>query len=223
MNEIAEMTPLDCLIGVQKGKEKTITTDIAQHVVSIFLTEMVALLSDDYSDDIFQSLFFGKKHYAFTKPGETALPGGIHAWLLNYYLSSGKYKPRIVVEEKESERFQVNIDILEHTSDGESCTSLHEILTTTTVDVKRFEIVQSQTQLSSFITLLDRYINSNGAELMEFNTNEFTPFLFQMIPALQLLDIDVLLPKSLQNILKPKPSVKLKRIQANRFYVWIRC
>src|SRR5690606_39208006 len=45
----------------------------------------------------------------------------------------------------------------------------------------------------------------------------FTPFLLQMIPAVRLLDIDILLPKSLQNILKPRPSIKLKKKPGKSF------
>ena len=45
----------------------------------------------------------------------------------------------------------------------------------------------------------------------------FTPFLMQMIPAIRLLDIDILLPKSLREILKPKSSLKLKKKQGKSF------
>ncbi|NCP85061.1 MAG: DEAD/DEAH box helicase, partial [Bacteroidetes bacterium] len=48
-------------------------------------------------------------------------------------------------------------------------------------------------------------------------SEQFTPFLFQMIPAIQLLDVDVLLPKSLRDILKPKPSVKLKKAEGKSY------
>jgi SNF2 family DNA or RNA helicase len=40
---------------------------------------------------------------------------------------------------------------------------------------------------------------------------QFAPFLMQIIPALQLLDINILLPKAMQSILKPKASVKIKK------------
>ena len=45
----------------------------------------------------------------------------------------------------------------------------------------------------------------------------FTPFLLQMIPAIQLLDIEVLLPKALKEILKPKASIKLKKKTGKSF------
>ena len=59
-----------------------------------------------------------------------------------------------------------------------------------------------------------------GKDIIVMDTETFTPFLFQMIPVIRLLDMDILLPKSLQNILKPKPSVKgKKQNQENRFSI----
>jgi len=40
---------------------------------------------------------------------------------------------------------------------------------------------------------------------------EFSPFLMEILPAIRLLNIKILLPKSLQQLLRPKVSVMLKR------------
>lgn len=77
--------------------------------------------------------------------------------------------------------------------------------------------MQSLTQLSHFIPGLDVFINSKGEKPMVMDAGVFTPFLLNIIPAIQLLDIDVLLPKALQDLLKPKPSVKLKKKSGKSF------
>jgi len=217
MTQLDEMAQPNTFFWKHKGKEKSITKDFAQNVVSVFLTELIHLFSANSADELFTNIFFKKAKYAFTKPGENALPGGIHAWLQKYYLTKGTYKPRIVVEETRSEQFLVHIEIQFKEASEEKYVDLKDILTFTTFNNNRFEILQSLTQLSPFIDGLDRYINSKGSTLIEMNSERFTPFLFQMIPAIQLLDVDVLLPKTLRNILKPKPSVKLKKAEGKSY------
>ena len=77
--------------------------------------------------------------------------------------------------------------------------------------------MQTMANLIDFIPGLENQINSGGKDIIVMDTETFTPFLFQMIPVIRLLDMDILLPKSLQNILKPKPSVKVKAKSGKSF------
>lgn len=217
VNQLTEMLPPNVFLWLQKEEIKAINKDPIINLLSIFLTEMINLLGRNSMEELFLNLFFKKENYLFDKPGEGALPGGIHAWLQKYYLTQGNYKPQIVVEEMSDERFLVNINIGEKNNPFVSPTTLKDVLTLKMFEKKRFEILQSLMQLSNFINGLDSHINSKTAELMVMDKDTFTPFLFQMIPAIQLLDIDVLLPKSLREILKPKTSLKLKKAPGKSF------
>jgi len=181
------------------------------NLLSLFLTEIINILNDEQNEDIFVDMFFGKKTYSFKKPGEEALSGGIMAWLQKYYITQGRYKPVINVEELPNDKFLVKINILDSKNNYEVPIPLNDILTSPEFDNTRYEILQSLTQLSSFIPRLDNHINSNGKELMDMDIELFSPFLLTMIPAIQLLDIDIMLPRSLQYILKPKPSIIIKQ------------
>ena len=145
------------------------------------------------------------------RPGQQALPGGIQSWLQRYYLTQGNYKPVILVEEIKDDQFQIIINIQESNKPLERPVALRDVLTQKKYEQQRFEILRSLAQLSSFVPGLDNYINTKGDELLTMNTATFTPFLMQAIPAIQLLDIQILLPKSLQHILKPKASVRIKQ------------
>lgn len=109
------------------------------------------------------------------------------------------------------DQFLIAINVIEPGSPLEKPVSLREVLTLKKYDTIRFEILQSLAQLSSFIPGLDSCINAKGEETIRMNTSQFAPFLMQAIPAIQLLDISILLPKSLQHILKPRPSLRIKR------------
>lgn len=215
--KLQEILPPDIFFWQQKGKQKEINNNTAINLLSVFLTEMISILEEKNASELFPDLFFRKSSYRFKGPGEEALCGGVQAWLQKYYITQGEYKPQIVVEETTNERFLVSINIAEKSKPMDAPATLRDILSLKKFDQQRFEILRSLTQLSGFITGLDAYINTKGEALMLMDNDKFTPFLFQMIPAIQLLDIDVLLPKALRDILKPKTSLKLKKKSGKTF------
>ncbi|MDQ3193077.1 MAG: SNF2-related protein [Bacteroidota bacterium] len=208
VEKLQDMLPPDVFQWEDKAKLKEINKGLALNLLSLFLTEIIAILEEHPSDDLFVNLFFSKRNYAFKQPGEEGLSGGVMAWLQKYYLTQGNYKPQIVVQELINDDFMLTINIKDNKDD---IFSLKDVLTKNKFDKNRYEILQSLMQLSSFIEGLDNYINTEGEKEIVMDNGTFTPFLMQMIPAIQLLDIDILLPKSLQEILKPKSSIKIKK------------
>ncbi len=217
VDQLEQILPPDVFTGEMRKRQKPINKDRAVNLLSLFITEIVRLTSFNLNDDIFERLFFKNESYPFSSPGEEALAGGIMSWLQKFYLTQGEYQPMLVVEEMRDERFRITINVTG--KELESPVRLRDILMQKQYDKQRFDILQSLAHLSSFISGLDEYINSNGEQEMIMDNLTFTPFLMQMIPAIQLLDILVLLPKSLQEILKPKASVKLKRKVDGRSYL----
>ena len=217
MKKLEEMLPPEIFVWQEKAKQKEINKDLPINLLSVFLTELIAVFEERNTDDLYLNLFFRKSHYPFKNPGEEALSGGIQVWLQKYFLAQGKFKPQIIVEETVGDQFLVTLNVGEKAAPFESPVGLKEILTLQKFDKQRFEVLQSLMQLSSFISGLDAYINSKGEKRIVMDNERFTPFLFQMIPAIQLLDIEILLPKSLREILKPKASVKVKAKQGKSF------
>ncbi len=217
VKQMEKMVPPDIFWWHQGDGPKLINKDTAGNVLSFFLTELISLLLEKDSGDLFLDLFYRKGKYAFQKPGEAALCGGIMVWLQKYYITQGNYKPQIVVSESLNDNFLVNINIVLQEGGLQAPVALNEILNRKSYERLRYEVLQSLTQLSHFISGLDNYINTRGEKQIEMDTEKFTPFLFQILPAIQLLDIDVLLPKSLRDILKPKSSLKIRRKKGRSF------
>jgi SNF2 family DNA or RNA helicase len=178
--------------------------------ISLFLSALIPSFSENRTNDIFLDLFFNGQSYPFRNPGEEALPGGINAWLQRYYITQNEFHPVIIVDELPDGRFRINIDIEASESPKSKRTPLRDILTQRQHEKKRFGILQSLAHLSHFIPLIDEYVNSRCETEIVLDSHSFVPFLMQAIPAIKLLNIDVLLPKSLQNILRPKASVRIK-------------
>ncbi len=155
-------------------------------------------------------MFFNQAAYGFKGPGEGASAGGIQTWLQKYYLTQGKCRPQLVVSEAMNDSFLVQVNVSGLNASEEENIPLRDILIQEKYSAQQLEVLQTMATLSDFVPGLEAYIDTKGEELIAMDNATFTPFLFQMIPVIRLLDMDILLPKSLQQILKPKPSVKIK-------------
>ncbi|MCO5268894.1 MAG: DEAD/DEAH box helicase [Brumimicrobium sp.] len=215
--KMTEILPPDIFWWQTPKTEKIIEKDTTTNLLSVFITELMDLLSGEETQDVFNNLFFKNQEYAFDAPGEGASAGGIQTWLQKYYLTQGKIRPQLVVSEGINDSFLLEINVTGLDETSEEYIPLREILSLKKYENQKLEVLQTMATLNDFIPGLEAYINSNGADFMEMNTETFTPFLLLMIPVIRLLDMDILLPKSLQQILKPKPSVKLKAKSGKSF------
>ena len=174
VERLQEILPPDVFQWEDKSKLKEINRDTAFNLLSLFLTEIIAVLEDIPTDDLFIGLFFKKINYAFKKPGEEALSGGILAWIQKYFITQGNYKPQIVIVELPNDDFKLVVNIQDN---NEGIFGLKDVLTAAKFEKDRYEILQSLTQLSSFIDGLDNYINSQGAREIVMNNADFYAFL----------------------------------------------
>ena len=209
-NQLSDVLPPDIFHYQSTRSVKKINKQLVSNLLSVFITELVCALSEDKTQDLFVDLFFKKKPYSFQAPGEGALAGGVQAWLNKYYLTQGQIRPQLIVSEMDADVFKVEINVLGLTKDPDTATPLNEVLLSPQFGQQRLEVLQAMATLSSFVPGLEAYINSKGLSQMLMGNKEFTAFLFQMVPVIRLLDMDILLPKSLQEILRPKPSVRVK-------------
>ena len=109
---------------------------------------------------------------------------------------------------------------IEDTSNPEQLAiPLEHILKQKQYEKQRFKILQTLSLLSPFIRGLDTHINLGGDRPIFFSNDEFAPFLMEILPAIRLLDIKIMLPKSLRELLHPKVSVKLKRNNESQGFV----
>ena len=213
VNKLTNILPPDILTSqkILRNKETTLSVDDpAINILSLFLTLLISKLSGNVQIDEFMVLFFKNHPYSFRGVGENSLSGGIKVWLDRFFLTSENFKPVITVREQNENSFEVDISIEDVSSHDQLPISLYEILTQKQHETHRFKILQSLSLLSPFIKGLDKYINDGATQPVIFDFNEFAPFLMNMLPPLRLLDIKTLLPKSLQELLRPKASIKLK-------------
>ena len=214
IEKLTQILPPDLLLFRKIVREKEQLLPVENQtleLLSIFIGQIVSSLSKPSFSDSYMDLFFKNKSNEFTGVGENAVSGGIKVWLDRYYLTSEIYKPVITVTETDEDTFEVEISI-EDTSDTLLLPiPLSNILSDQQFEKQRFKILQSLSLLSPFIKGLDSCINHKAEKPIMFDLKEFVPFLMEMLPAIRLLDIKTMLPKSLQELLRPKASIKLNR------------
>ncbi|MEP7268982.1 MAG: SNF2-related protein [Saprospiraceae bacterium] len=190
--------------------QKKITARTTELLISALLKILIPLFAEGEKDD-YSELFFENKNHDFAKPGEQSIPQGIYQWVQPFYFTQQKYIPRLKIKEHAKNNFSIEIHLFDREDRIQEEIALEDVLAKKKYADTRFDILQSVSRLSGFIPGLDLHINEGAKQAIIMNIAVFTPFLLNMIPVIQLLGVQVLLPKSLQSILRPKASVQIKK------------
>jgi len=176
-----------------------------------FFDELIPCLTNSAGFDPYLELFFKAQPQRFDGVGEAAIPGSIRSWLDRFFLSQQQYRPSLLVSESEFDDFAVDVAI----DLGGEAVLLKDIFRDEKMIAQRFTILKELSLLASLVRGMEKYINCDGATPIIFTSGEFTSFLFDMIPAIRLLGVKVMLPKSLQEIIRPKVSMRISKKQTD--------
>ena len=182
-----------------------------EHIVSYLLERLICRLSASAGGDVFRELFFKNQPKRFDAVGETAIPGGIRSWLDRLFISQRQYHPSLLVAENDFGEFALDVAI---EREGE-LVLLKDILRDGKMAAQRFAVLKELSLLSPLVRGMEMYIDRGGATPIGFDAGEFTSFLLGAIPAIRLLGVKVMLPKSLQQIIRPKVSMRLSKKQTD--------
>ncbi|MEG1660446.1 MAG: DEAD/DEAH box helicase [Bacteroides sp.] len=184
----------------------------AETLLSYFFDALVPALSGVPKENICLSLFFDCRPYPFNEVGEQEMAGALKSWMDRYFMTSGAYRPVFLVEEDlDNNAFLLNIQLEKTELPRSESLSLNKILTSPEFLKERFTILRELSLLSGLITGLDDHINHKAEKPIRFDNQSFVPFLLEVLPAVRLLNVKVLLPKSLQELIRPKATLKIKR------------
>lgn len=185
----------------------------AFELLSLFVTRLIVAISPaKFRTDLFSNLFFYNKPAYFSDVGEDSFASAVKVWLERYHLSNARYIPVLSISEQTTSENKKEFEMQLHVTDTESNLppiSVKSIINDEEYEKDRYKILQSLSLLSPFINGIEEYINV-GTPIC-FDSKNFAPVLMEVLPAIRLLNIQVLLPKSLQNLLRPKPSMQIRK------------
>lgn len=199
------------LLLYQSDKRRMACGDVTLQLCSFFLTHFITTWSNPDKEDAIVSLFFEGHPQSFQSVGEKAFPSGIATWLSRFSITHQQYVPVLKIEEAKEECFAISLEVEDRHQPQELPVRLGKILSQKSFEKLRYSILQSVTLLSNFIPGLDDYLHDGANRRIVMNAQVFADFLFQMLPAIRLLDIKTILPKELRSIYKPQVTMQLKK------------
>lgn len=156
---------------------------------------------DKYRDKHIFALFFTGSAYKFSEFSNREIPQAINLWLSRLYLTDKPYKLYLMVKDY-YERFELDIQV--SLDDGKSIIKLKKALSNCST---KLSILSDMGMLSEYIPELERSIDDSSRLL--FSLDDFAPLFLNILPVLRAIGVIVILPKSLEKILKPKLSLNL--------------
>lgn len=163
------------------------------------------------------NLFFSSGYQAFTDFTEKEIPNSIQLWLNRFNIARKEIAPILTIDEYES-HFECNVLVEVKEKPFEAPVSLSDFLTHSISVSQRTDLLKDLAMLAEYMPELNEIIKTSGREPVLFTNITVVDLLQKALPTLDLFGIRILLPKSLQEILKPKISIKLSS-KKNKSYL----
>ena len=200
-------------VRIELLKKKAMATLCPAWVVtSCFLTQLVCGVSKSLAwvNKAYRMFFSGESH-TFTKIGEQSVPLGIKSWLDHLSVPGMRWRPVVMVrdEDEDAHEFLLEMAVEDTRVENPELVGLRDIFRKPEYTVERFNILKDFSLLSSLVKGLDGYLGNEASLPLSLGNAEFVDFFFEIMPAMKLLGIKLMLPKSLQSVLRPRPSVRL--------------
>ena len=173
------------------------------------LKDAASLYAVQYNTDKILKLFFTNSLVSFDKFSEKEIPNTIQLWLNKFYITHKDYIPLIKVEELNS-HFAIDLVINNNKQPLAEPIPLKKFISLKKYEDEKFDVLKDLSLLSEHFTQLKEVIHSNGIKKLVFNSIEFTEILLKILPVIKLFGISILLPKALQNLVRPQLSLNMQ-------------
>lgn len=208
----------DSMVLECTGRSKLVPSRPAWFICSCFLTVLVRQTHKPLTwwDKVYE-LFFDDDWEKFDGVGEKNVPGGIKSWTDHLSAPQLRYLPMIMVrdESEDGSEFLLEMTVADAQANDKTEVALHDVFTDKAYQRARYNILRDVSLLSSLVPGIDQYLANEARKPMAMDNAAFSQFLINVVPAMRLLNIRLLLPKSLQHLLRPKPSVSLSAKQSD--------
>ena len=161
------------------------------------------------NDDL-HNVFFHQKKLDTAGFAKKELAQSIQQWLQKFYLSEKEWIPVLKVEEEAGFNFDVSLWVQNRKDSLKELLSIRDLFEKEKYKQIRIGIMQDLSLLAEYLPEVKQIISSRGTEKIVYSTQEFTKVLLEAIPALRLLNIQIMLPKALQKLVNPQISGKMK-------------
>ncbi|MDR0218579.1 MAG: DEAD/DEAH box helicase [Enterobacteriaceae bacterium] len=200
------------------GRNQTISPIMQACALCAVFMGYYLRISSDYvkekpRDNKILSLLFSGEPKRFNGPEESAIGPALQTWLARYHLSERDYSLVLSLNEgmsgKELGDFEVGLAVQTKSALLTPAVPLNIVLTEQEWEQTRFGILQTVVLLAEFFPDLNDYLRQGGRNPITLTMEQLPELLFNILPAIQLLGIRTLLPKTLDRLLRPRLSMSV--------------
>lgn len=142
-------------------------------------------------------------------------PQAIQKWVQKFYLTEKEFTPLLKIEEVEDQyndvlHFEVSFWLQNRKDSLAKMVSVNNLFKQKKYAEIRLEVIQDLALLSEYLPQTKRIIQTKGEEQVQVDGEALVPILLESLPALRLLNIEILLPKSLQKLARPQLSGRVQ-------------
>ncbi len=182
-------------------------------LTALFLNHYMKVYTDvsrimDKGRDKITEMFFTRKPALFSEPVEKHIPNTIQLWLKRLHLGKKQWHSLLHVAEQKG-IFNVDFLVINRETPLEVPVPLPIFLSEKKYAAIRYDLLRDLTGLSDIFPDIGRYIQTHGKQPIHFNSNEFVDVFIRILPMLRLLGIEMLMPKSLEKLLSPRPGLRI--------------
>lgn len=179
---------------------------------SLFLNEFMHRWSDAGAEKPYGNklidLFFGQGYARFEGPGEGEIGSGVQLWLARFHMNHQAHVPVLRLEE-ENIGFSLSLGVAARNDLLQEPASFASLLIDPAWQESRYSVLKTVALLAEFLPDFNSYISTGATTPIALSSEALPAFLFDVLPVIRLLGIPVLLPKTLDRVLRPKLSMKL--------------
>jgi len=153
-------------------------------------------------------MFFGQKPVSFKELTEKNIPNTIQLWLKRLHLGKKQWTSLIHIEERQG-LFYFDFLALNRETPLEMPVHFQHFLTAKEFAPVRYELLRDLTGLADIFPDIGFYLKNQGKKAIQFDCNAFVDVFIRILPMLRLLGIEILMPKALEKVLSPCPSLQI--------------
>jgi SNF2 family DNA or RNA helicase/uncharacterized Zn finger protein len=179
---------------------------------SMILTARIKHFNDryHYKDTEIDDLFFRRDYARFSGFESRETPANIQLWLNKFFIAQRDYVPLIQVEENAEEgTFIVHILVEKKGTEMKAPITLEAFMEEPDYAPVRMGVLRDLSMMAEHFPQLNQLISSKGTQQLAFNALQFPDVLLKILPTLRLFGIRIMLPKSLQKLVRPQLSMTL--------------
>lgn len=183
----------------------------AWFATAIFLTTIARATAKPFTKiSKVHDMFYKGGLYHYDGMGEQAVPISIKSWADHLRAPQSRHTPLLTLHEDgvDSDRFLLDVYVVDKQKYGDPI-SLRSVFSDEAYKTTRYAILKELSSLAGMLPVLDDYLAREASKPIAMSGDGMIRFLMDTAPALRLLNIQVALPKSLQNLIRPLPSIAL--------------